>query len=325
MAEIRILAESDCAYDAIAAALLRAGLSELPSTLTTPPLIPGEPEFAAWSTADGATRANYGFDPVVALREIALAGPQALAVSAILASALPLLDEVKLHGFLADGQPRTQLLGIRGAVALGAFTLIGEIEALRIGPDRHVTAAAAQAVEALTLAMLALGEARLEAERRRVPGRSALFPRLGDAATRRAIVVALLDDRDASPLDVAPVLRAALNDPEWEVRVAAMLVTVRLGLRDLWPDVRAMDLPHTSRSGLDGARRDVLRAARKAALDLLADRPFDSFDHAQAAFLQDLRAVVGGTAVATAHPLLTWLHGLAGPPPIDGKLVPEQV
>lgn len=315
VAEIRILPEPGCSYGAIAAALTRAGLSELPSTLTTPPLLPGEPEFTAWTSAEGATRANYAFDPVIGLREIELAGPQALAMSSILTSTLPLLDEARLRECLGDEAPRIQLLGVRGAVALGTFALIGEIEALRTGPDRHVTAAAAQAVEALTLSMLALGEARLETERRRAPDRSALFPRLGDAAMRHAIVVALLDD-DASPRDIAPVLRAALADPEWEVRVAAMLVTARLGLRDLWPEVRAMELPGTS---LDRAHRDVLQAARKAALEILADRPFGAVDHPHAAFLRDLRAAVGGTATAAAHPLLTWLQSLTAPLPIDGE------
>jgi hypothetical protein len=100
-------------------------------------------------------------------------------------------------------------------------------------------------------------------------------------------------------------------------------LTVRLGLRALWPDVRAMDLPHTSRSGLDRARRDVLQAARKAALDLLADRPFAAPDHPRAAFLRDLRAVVGGAKVPSGDPLLSWLGSLATPSPMDSELAQD--
>jgi hypothetical protein len=73
--------------------------------------------------------------------------------------------------------------------------------------------------------------------------------------------------------------------------------------------------------GLDRAHHDVLQAARKAGLDILADRPVAARDHPQAAFLHDRHSVVSGTDARQHTPLLIWLDELASRLATEGDLI----
>ena len=89
------------------------------------------------------------------------------------------------------------------AAELKTIALIADVEPLRIHTNRHISQAAGQTAETLGMALLAIGEERLAAEERRRPDRSAVFARLGDAETKRGLLVALLRGGDGADEDVA--------------------------------------------------------------------------------------------------------------------------
>jgi hypothetical protein len=154
-----------------------------------------------------------------------------------------------------------------------------------------------------------MGAERLAAEERRHPDRSAVFPRLGDAETKRTLLVALLRGGDGADEDVARVLRSALADGDWRVRATAMLVATRLDAVSVWQDIRRMETPTTSREGLDGARRSILRAARKAVLAELAGEPLPAGEDEKARLARQLRDLLAGRPTERRDEIAEWIEG----------------
>lgn len=318
--DLRIVVAPATGFAEIDAALAGLGLAPGPDEAVTPPLIPGEREFAHWTAAAGDALVHYSFNPVVALRILAFSGADAAGWKARVSARLPLLEPEGIRGLLKSAEPRSVLLGLFAAAELKTVALIGDIEPLRLHRDQLISQASARAAETLALAVLDLGAERLAAERRRQPGRSALFPRLGDAERRREILVWLLRDAEGVNEDTAEVLRAALADEDWRVRAAAMLVAVRLGAVALWPDIRKMALPTSSRSGLDRARRSLLLAARKAALAELAGEPLPAGTDERARLSKRLRDVVAGRKGGRPDDGLDWIESLLELP--EGERAP---
>ena len=309
MAEFRLVVAPDTGFAAIAAALAGLGLAEGPDDAVTAPMIPGEREFAHWTAASGDALVHYSFNPVVSLRVLAVSGSDALAWRAQIASLLPLLGPADLRRLLRSPEPRDVLLGLFAAAELKAAALIGDVEPLRIHRDRRISQAAARTAETLALAVLELGAERLAAEQRRHPERSALFPRFGDAAARREVLIWLLRDGHDFNEEVAKMLRSALVDPDWQVRVTAMLVAVRLKAAALWPEIRRIELPATSRSGLDGAGRSLRRAARTAALAELAGEPAPAGTDDKSLLMARLRDALAGRSDGRPDELRDWIEG----------------
>jgi hypothetical protein len=308
---LRLLPDPDCPYSEIAAVLTGAGMIELDGVMALPPLVAGEPEFAVWLSPDAETSAEYSYDPVTGLRTIELRGEGAIACLGQIASRLASLGPPALAELLRSSDPRQQLCGIRGSVALGAVGLLGAIEGLRTGPDRHVTAAAAGAVEELTGQLLECGERRL-AEKGGGDIAVGLFRALPEPAARRAALLKL-SDREIDAGNADALLAAGLEDNDWQVQAAAMLLATRLGRAGLWSAIRAIDFARSGRSGLNRSQRDILAAARRAALDHLAGKTNDHSGHPKAALLDGIDATVAGHPPAAADPLLDWLKGLGDP------------
>jgi len=112
--------------------------------------------------------------------------------------------------------------------------------------------------------------ADLRAERAARPGRSALFPRLGDARMRRQIVRWIGHEYRAATPAILEILRSALEDRDWEVRASAMLIAARLGAAPLRSAVNDVAVPSAHQHGLDTHDARLLLAARliaTAALD----------------------------------------------------------
>lgn len=276
------------------AALARLGWARTADTSAAPPLVAGEPEFASFEGRGG--RASYTFNPVVRLRVLVFRGERAADACAEAARALPALDHADLRRLLSAEDPRTLLLGILAARALRSLLVADLLEELCGHAHARVAAAAREAHEELGRTLLEAGVERLREEQRRRPLRSALFPRLGDARTRAETVRWLMRDRSESNEEIEKVLRSALGDEDWEVRAAAMIAAARLGASALWPEVRRLELPRTSREGLDETDRSILHAARKAALDILAGKPegdVEEYDD-RAALRRHVRRCVAG-------------------------------
>ena len=73
-AEPTVVVDPATSFSAIDRALAQMGLVKAPDTAATPPLRPGEPEFANWATQDGAAQVHYSFNPVVSLRVLQFSG-----------------------------------------------------------------------------------------------------------------------------------------------------------------------------------------------------------------------------------------------------------
>jgi Sulfatase-modifying factor enzyme 1 len=111
--------------------------------------------------------------------------------------------------------------------------------------------------------------ARLREERAARPGRSALFPKLGDAAMRRQVVRWIGSEYRAATPGILEVLRAALDDADWEVRASAMLVTVRLRAAELRSALKEVVLPSAHQLGLDLRDARLLLAIREIGVEAL--------------------------------------------------------
>jgi hypothetical protein len=308
----RIVVQPASSFSAIAAALEGAGFVAIPGSTSAAPLVPGEPEYATWHLPDTDAFASYSCNPVFRLRVLRFSGDAVLAPMASARARLAVLGGADLVALLGSPDPREQLCGIHAAVELSAFELVGEIEALRIGPERTVTAAAARAVEQLSLALLELGAERIAAENARRPGYSMLFTRLGDADTRRAMLLELLADGGDADEDTCAVLRSGLIDPDWQVRLTAMLVAVRLGAAAVGPEVRALGSTDTR---LDRRHRSALAAARKAAMAELARVQAAPPSDEKARFELAMRDCVAGREYSYPEPLLDWIGSFASHEP----------
>ncbi len=127
----------------------------------------------------------------------------------------------------------------------------------------------------MSLVSTAVAEAleRLKAGQRRHPDRSALFPSLGDASVRRQLLRWMAHDQPRSTPEINQVLRSALVDRDWEVRMTAVITAARLGAAAVLPEVARAELPRTSREGLDRDDRRVLELLRRASMACLAGVP----------------------------------------------------
>ena len=306
--ELSLVLEPATSFAAIAAVMAGLGLIQGPDDAITSPAIPGEREFAYWTASQGDERVHYSFNPVVHLRVLSFSGTKARGLRAQAAERLPTLDLDGIRLLLRSEDPREVLLGLFAAGELKAIALIADVEPLSIHTNRHISQAAGQAAETLGLALLAIGEERLAAEERRRPDRSAVFARLGDSETKRGLLVALLHGGEGADEEAAKVLRSALADADWRIRAAAMLIATRLGAVSVWQDIRRMEAPTTSREGLDGVQRSILRAARKAALAELAGEPLPAGEDEKTRLMRHLRNLLAGRPTEHRDEIAEWIE-----------------
>jgi hypothetical protein len=109
----------------------------------------------------------------------------------------------------------------------------------------------------------------LRAARAVRPGRSVLFPRLGDTRMRRQIVRWIGREYRKPTPGILETLRAALCDADWEVRTGAMLVAARLGATPLRSAINEVALPSAYQHGLDERDAHLLLAIRQIAVEAL--------------------------------------------------------
>lgn len=289
-------------------ALSAAGYQRGLDTSVTPPMIPGEPEFADWRCDASEALVNYSFNPVVGLRVLTFSGDDAAAAKQNIGGRLPCLDRDTLATLLQSDQPKSLLLGLYATAELKVIGLLPLVDALRVHGNQRVSRSAAHTAEKLSLALVAAGAEQLAAEQQQRPGHSVLFPRLGDAEVRRDTLLWLLHDRAQANEDMVKVLRAALEDPVWQVRITAMLVAGRFSVSELWLAIRRMSLPDAGQRDIDRRQRDLLTAVRKAVLAELANDPLPEPDGQAARFMLHLRDLVSGRSDGLAQ---DWDQGAA--------------
>lgn len=245
------------------------GCEARPSTMATDPIVPGEPELAQWRHAHRDSLITYTFNPAVNLRVLAISGGDAVELREVFANELEILGPRRVKMLLSSSRGREALLGLYAVRELEAVGLLDRVEKLKVHDEPTVARAAQDIFERLALSLARRGAEQLDRERARHPDRSVLFPRIGDARSRRQMLRWLLFDR-AGGENLTSILRAGLEDDDWEVRVTAMLVAARMGINELWREIKRIELPRTGRHGPNAGDRAILKALRKAALEHLA-------------------------------------------------------
>ena len=123
--------------------------------------------------------------------------------------------------------------------------------------------------------------ARDARERRSWLRRSVAFKDQGDARMRRQIIRWLGREYHEATPSIVDTLRAALTDPDWEVRASAIIVSARIRAQMLHGVVRATTLPAANEHGLSERDIRVLVASRIIAAESLASANPDDMDRAQ--------------------------------------------
>ena len=252
-------------------------------------------------------------------------GKDAQGMTAAVASRIPTLGLDRILTLLESDDPRQILLGIFASDMLEAIEAIGRLSKLREHPDAVIAKPATTVYDKLIKSSIETGARWLEETRARRPGQSVIFPYLGDAAHRRQIIRWMIRDNPKANDSIVEVLRSALNDPDWEVRVTAMLAAARLNATQLGKEIRKIALPNGNRDGIDREDASILRALQKATLDHLAGVPFKEPDaHAtlREQAIYQLRRSVAGLEVERLDRVPLLVHSLTEPLELDAHRPP---
>ena len=307
------------AFEHLDAHMGALGWQRQTDSLVAAPLVPGEPELASWYAADANVRVSYTFNPVVNLRVLSFSAHVTATDRYELAQDLPILHQADIAKLLRSDSPLECLLGIFSTVELNAFEFLSLLDSLRAHSDTNVARAADNAHQRLTQRLVEQGVQHLQAQQRQQPDRSALFSHAGSVRERRQMLRWLARDYRAANPEILKVLRSALTDADWEIRVTAMLGAARLGARELGPEIRHLALPQGRQEGLDREDRGLLLALRKAVLAELAGEGIREQELApgeapidKAAMWVHLRRCVAGQPVYL-DPAALWVHALSTP------------
>lgn len=247
--------------------LTAAGWEHQPDPTAPAPLIPDEPELAAWARND--SRLSYRFEPATGLRELSVTGAQAVRDLEVLARLLPCLDLDHARALLDDTEVESQLLALQVIDALNGYILIDRVTEFIAHNDPLVAQQATRTYQRL-IAKAGGNALRLLAEwKQQHPEFSALFLLAGDSSNKIQVLRWMMHDRSASNPDMDRVLRTALHDDDWEVRLTAVVVTARLRASKLMAEVRRVHLPQDTADGVNKDERRMLRSFQLAALELL--------------------------------------------------------
>lgn len=293
-----LILSPDVKFDRIQRELEQLFWFRQPDTMVSPPLLPGEPELASWNHQHADGRIVYTFNPVVSLRVLSFYGDAAARLKGEVADRLPALTLSDLLEMLKSDDVEKLLLGIFAVGELEEIEALGAIMRLAFHPEQMVAKAAAKTQEKLLRLMAEKNLQMLMQEKARHPELSILFPLLGDASQRQQILRWLIHDYAVANEHILAVLRSALKDKDWEVRATAMLAAARFKATSLIGLVRKVELPQTSREGLNADDRRLLRALRHASVLLLEGRAvpaetIEASDERETARAHMLRCIAG--------------------------------
>ncbi|MCK5218359.1 hypothetical protein KAR10_02480, partial [bacterium] len=201
-----------------------AGYNRQSDPTAPPPIILDEPDMATWVHPGTKTRIVYTYHPAISLRVIMIEGDTAEDIATSLSKQLPILGVDDVRHLLQSSEVEAMLLGIHAADAMDAFEVIDQVAGLMEHSDELVAKEARKVFHKLLDSAAALGLGILAEWKTQHPDRSALFLIAGGPRERRQLLRWLMHDQKRSNTHIDAVLRTALEDEDWEVRVTAMLV-----------------------------------------------------------------------------------------------------
>ena len=310
-----LVVQPQVTFSELGAELAQLGWSRGRGTLTAPPIIPGEPEFASWLTGSGEAQISYTFNPVVHLRVLVFYGNDVVSLREKVESVLPTLDSSDLRELLRSGEPRNVLLGILAARELKVTSVLDLLGPLTNHSEPVVARAAQDTLAELIQLSVETGLEHLRAEKQKHPERSVLFANLPDARLRRQTVRWLIRDRQESNQHIDEVLRSGLVDDDWEVRVSAMLAAVRLNANAVVEEVSRMTLPLSDREGPAEPDRSILKLAHRLALNHLAGNSIGTENDEQ----RHLWACMSGRPAERYDRVFLLINALSEPLEVEGE------
>jgi hypothetical protein len=164
------------------------------------------------------------------------------------------------------------IAGIRAAALMQDPTLFVPLARLRHRSEEAIRVEAVSAMQRLLPSLLSEGRRWLRDRAADQRGAHPLWNGFGPAWLRRQILRWLLNDYTSASPGVESVLRAALADPDWEVRVGAIIGVTRWRVQSLAGLVEHCALPSVSRDGPDAQDRALLRELQRVACALLAGK-----------------------------------------------------
>jgi hypothetical protein len=216
----------------------------------------------AWDGPSGAS-AELSDDGLLRVLEVRGADETTLAAL----RRLPHHGTAEILARLGSTDARELAAAVRGAAALGDPALAPALAALRRHPDDAVRAEARAALQAMVPDLIEIGMAQLRASAASGSGNPLWSPSI-PLRLRRQLVRWLV--RAGAPDGLDATLRAALVDPDWEVRAGAAFAAVRHRRVELLPLLRGWSPATSGRSGPARPDRPVLKALADVATEELA-------------------------------------------------------
>lgn len=96
-----------------------------------------------------------------------------------------------------------------------------------------------------------------------------IFENIPIPSFRRETVRWVLHDFKELNQNIINLLKKALKDADWEVRMSAVIACARMGAKELIKEIRKVEVPQTGRSGMNREERKILQGIKDASMYLL--------------------------------------------------------
>ena len=310
-----IVTSPEFAFDNLCAQLSQLGWQQ--ASATDRPLVPGEPELAVFTRPTTQARIHYTFNPVVRFRVLQFRGRDAPEMRAQAASRIPVVGEEEIRTLLASADVRQVLLGLFAAEELSELGVARQIGGLTTHPDPKVARTAARVLDSLVRRAASEAARQLATEQERGSLSTAVFSGLIQPELRRQVLRWIIRGSQSSNQSIDQVLHAALQDPDPEVRVTAVLAAARLGAKNLIPDLRKAEIPTSTGLGADERDRFFYEKLRQTTVRYLLIEPPFTGQQPDEKLLQFQKAISGALTVQDDATLL--LHSLMAPVQLGDK------
>lgn len=144
-----------------------------------------------------------------------------------------------------------------------------------------------------------------------------IFEKIPIPSFRRETVRWILHDFKELNQNIINLLKKALQDADWEVRMSAVIASARMGATELIKDIKKVEVPQTGRSGMNREERKILQGIKDASMYILKGGKIDELPAGMPETKEEKRNYllncVKGNPVRHFHDALLLVVALADP------------
>jgi hypothetical protein len=284
---------------------------------TDRPLLSGEPELAVFIRPMTQARIHYTFNPVVKFRVLQFHGSDAPEMRAQAANRIPVVGEEEIRTLLTSADVRQILLGLFAAEELAELGVARQVGGLTTHHDPKVARTAARVLDSLVRKAASEAARQLATAQEKGSLSAVVFSGLVQPELRKQVLRWIIRGSQGSNQSIDQVLRAALQDPDPEVRVTAVLAAARLRAKNLIPELRKAELPTSTSLGADERDRFFYEKLRQTTVRYLLIEARFADQQPGEKLLQFQKAISGTLTVQDDATLL--LHSLMTPVQLGDK------